>query len=693
MINRLSRVWLSLCLSLSAVWAFAGVPVKVACVGNSVTYGMGVDDREHNCYPARLAQLLGDGYEVRNFGKSGATLLAKGHRPYVEQQAFADAVAFAGDVVVIHLGLNDTDPRNWPNYKDDFVHDYLRLIDTFKSVNPKCRVIICRMTPITSAHWRFKSGTRDWYAQIQSKIEHVAQLAGVELIDLQELLYDRPQLLPDALHPNVEGAYILARRVYAAITGDYGGLSMAPIYGDSMVLQCDKVLTISGMANAGETVEVKIAGQKRKTVASCDGHWQVELGPLRAGGPHKMSVKAASGSLLFDDVMAGQVWLCSGQSNMAFKVRQAAGAEEAMAGAEAHAVRLYNMQPRVCTDAVSWDSMQLALLNNGDYYLDTRWQRADAQSVGDFSAVAYYFGKMLADSLGVPVGLICNAVGGAPAEAFIGRSTMEFNPVLVDELGDWKKSDMLQGWVRERAALNIKNTPFKSQRHPYEPCYLYMTGIAPLSAFPVSGFIWYQGESNAHNAELHEVAFPALIESWRKTWGETLPFYYVQLSSMERPSWPYFRDSQRRMSYELDNVAMVVSSDLGDRYDVHPVHKRQIGERLALQALHRDYGMSHVVPCGPMFRRVCYSGGSAYVEFDYADGMTTSDGEALRSFEVAGDDGLFVAAEAVVEGDKVKVSSAKVKSPRYVRYGWQPFSTGNLVNGAGLPASTFTSGN
>ena len=669
----------------------AGEPVKVACVGNSVTYGMGVENREHNCYPARLAQLLGEGYDVRNFGKSGATLLSRGHRPYVEQQEFADAVAFAGDVVVIHLGLNDTDSRNWPNYRDDFVRDYLRLIDTFKSVNPGCRVIICRMTPITSNHWRFKSGSRDWYEQIQSKIEHVSRVAGVELIDLQELLYDRPQLLPDALHPTAEGAYILARRVYSAITGDYGGLSMASIYGDNMVLQRDKVLTINGVANAGETVEVKIAGHKRKAVTSYNGRWQIELGPLKAGGPYKMNVKAASGSLLFDDVMVGEVWLCSGQSNMAFKVRQAAGAEEAMADAGAHAVRLYNMQPRVYTDAVSWDSTELALLNKGDYYLPTRWQRADAQSVGDFSAVAYYFGKMLADSLGVPVGLICNAVGGAPAEAFISRRTMEFNPVLIDEIGNWKNSDMLQGWVRERAALNIRNTPFERQRHPYEPCYLHMAGIRPLAGFPVKGFIWYQGESNAHNAELHEVVFPALIESWRKTWGETLPFYYVQLSSMERPSWPHFRDSQRRMSAELERVGMAVSSDLGDRYDVHPVHKRQIGERLAAQALHRDYGMAHVVPCGPMFRQAEYRDGAAYVCFDYADGMTTSDGEALRSFEVAGDDGLFVAAEAVVDGDRVKVSSSKVKSPRYVRYGWQPFSTGNLVNGAGLPASTFVS--
>ena len=193
--------------------------IKVACVGNSVTYGYGIENRETNCYPVQLQQMLGDAYEVENFGHSGATLLNKGYRPYTQQEAYQKALRFAGDYVIIHLGLNDTDPRAWPNYRDDFVRDYLSLIESFRKANPKCKVWVCRMTPISHRHPRFKSGTRDWYWMEQALIEEIARIAGATLVDLQEGLYDRPDLLPDALHPNAEGAGILARTVYGALTG------------------------------------------------------------------------------------------------------------------------------------------------------------------------------------------------------------------------------------------------------------------------------------------------------------------------------------------------------------------------------------------------------------------------------------------------------------------------------------------
>ena len=206
--------------------------IKVACVGNSVTYGHGIENREKNSYPAQLQRMLGNEYEVANFGKSGATLLRKGHRPYNEQEECKAALDFAADRVVIHLGLNDTDPRDWPNYRDDFTKDYLTLIDAFRQANPKCEIWICRLTPISHRHTRFKSGTRDWYWQIQQNIEDIAVLAHTGLIDLYTELYDRPDLLPDALHPTAEGAGIIARTVYRALTGNYGGLQMPVIYSD-----------------------------------------------------------------------------------------------------------------------------------------------------------------------------------------------------------------------------------------------------------------------------------------------------------------------------------------------------------------------------------------------------------------------------------------------------------------------------
>jgi sialate O-acetylesterase len=311
--------------------------------------------------------------------------------------------------------------------------------------------------------------------------------------------------------------------------------------------------------------------------------------------------------------------------------------------------------------------------------------------VADFSAVAYSFGRMLADSLKVPVGLICNAVGGAPAEAFLDRQSVENHHQLVDLLYSWTQNDMIQDWVRGRAVLNMKASNVKWQRHPYEPCYLYETAIKPLEEFALKGCIWYQGESNAHNIELHETIFPTLVSSWRKNWGEQMPFYFVQLSSINRPSWPHFRDSQRRLAEKIEYCDMAVSSDLGHPTDVHPTQKKAIGERLARLALKGTYGYEHLIPAGPMFKGVVFKKEIAWVEFENAQGIKSLNDMLLVGFELAGEDGIFYPATAVVEGMRVKVSSSQVSRPCRVRYGWKPYFIGNLINGAGLPASTFSS--
>lgn len=664
--------------------------IKVACVGNSVTFGYGIEEREKNSYPAQLQQMLGDGYEVANFGKSGATLLRKGHRPYNEQEECQAALAFAADRVVIHLGLNDTDPRDWPNYRDDFTKDYLALIDAFRQANPKCQIWICRLTPISHRHPRFKSGTRDWYWQIQQTIESIATLARTGLIDLQAGLYDRPDLLPDALHPTAEGAGILARIVCQALTGDYGGLQLPMTYSDNMVLQREKPLRIAGTANAGEKVTVAIAGQQGEAMTAPDGKWSVTLPPMQAGGPYTLRISAASGKREYTNVLIGEVWLCSGQSNMAFQVGSAIDSQrkaflEYAAGKPR--IRLFDMKPRWETYAVEWEASTLDSLNRLQYYHKTEWKECDAETANRFSAIAFAFGQMLSDSLQVPVGLILNAIGGSPAEAWIDRKTLEFE--FPDILYDWKQNDFIQDWARGRAALNIRQSANKLQRHPYEPCYLYESGIRPLDKFPIRGVIWYQGESNAHNMEAHEKLFHLLVKNWRENWAEELPFYYVQLSSIDRPSWPWFRDSQRRMLSSISNSGMAVSSDHGDSLDVHPRHKREIGERLARWALNRTYGHD-LLPSGPLYRSVTFKDGAAYVTFDYGNGLHSSDGGPLRTFEIAGHDGLFVPAEAqIIEGKTVQVWSDQIRNPKFVRYGWQPFTRANLVNEAGLPASTF----
>lgn len=666
--------------------------IKVACIGNSVTYGYGHRNPAETSYPTQLGKLLGDGYEVGNFGKSGATLLNKGHRPYTKQTEYKAALDFAPDIAIIHLGLNDTDPRNWPNYRDEFIPDYLSLIDTLRNINPDVKIWVCRMTPIFHWHKRFKSGTRDWYAQIQKAIEDVAELADVELIDLQEQLYNRPDLMPDALHPNEQGAGIIAKRVYAAITGDFGGLSLPAIYSDNMVIQRGVPFVLKGRANAGEKVTARIGRQKIKTKAATDGSWQVRFKPMRADGKsHTLTIECGKEKIEYKNIAVGEVWLCSGQSNMAFMVKESSHAAASLEGCEEKEVRLYDMKPRVVTDNIEWPAEELVKLNEHDYYLPTKWQKADKESVNDFSAVAYHFGAMLADSLGVPVGLICNAVGGAPAEAFIARNTLEWHPRLLEILYNWRSNDMIQEWCRGRASQNIKKSNNPLQRHPYEPTYLYETGIAPIASYPIKGAIWYQGESNAHNVELHEEIFPTLVDCWRQTWDNpSMPFYFVQLSSIERPTWPHFRDSQRRLAGSIENCALAVSSDKGDRWNVHPTDKQPVGERLARQALHNTYGMKHVTPAGPTIEKVERKGNSLILTFSNANGLASSDGLPLRTFEIAGEKGSYLPAEKVeIMGNKVRIRNCDIAVPYRARYGWQPYTTANLVNSEGLPASTF----
>ncbi len=676
---------LLLCLPLSARQK---EKIKVACVGNSVTYGYLLPNPATQSYPAQLQQMLGDKYEVGNFGHSGATLLNKGHRPYMKLPEFRAALDFKADLVVIHLGLNDTDPRNWPQHGDEFITDYRALIDSFRVVNPKAQIWICEMTPIFHDHWRFESGTRDWHALIQQRIRQVAATAGVGLIDLHTPLHKYPNLFPDALHPNKEGAGILARTVFGAITGNYGGLKLPATYGESMVMQRNQDFDIHGTANAGEKVTVKFLGEKHTVTAGADGKWSVPFKSRPAGGPYTLEVKAKSGAYKFGDIWMGEVWLCSGQSNMELVLPATTTCKEDAAAADTITrVHLYDMPSIVPTYAVEWDSLRLDSVNRLNYVLDGKWQHCNSKNVLEFSSIAYNFGRMLADSLGCHVGLISNAVGGSCTENWIDRTTLEYKLPAI--LRNWKNNDHIQDWARNRAKFNIKKSKDKHQRHPYEPAYLFEDAILPLERYPVRGVLWYQGESNAHNIELHERLFTMLEESWRTHWGRDLPFYFVQLSSIAtRPSWPHFRDSQRRLAETLPNTWMAVCSDIGDRTDVHPRRKRQVADRLLAAALCHTYGYD-VVPSGPQYKNFTANGKSLTLHFSYADGMKAANGKELVGFEVAGADGIYYPANATVQGENIAVESPKVNSPKAVRYGWQPYTEANLVNGAGLPASTF----
>lgn len=664
--------------------------VKIACIGNSVTFGAGLKNPVREAYPAVLQQLMGDGYEVRNFGLSGATLLKKGHRPYYKTKEFAAALAFKADIAIVHLGLNDTDPRNWPDFKDDFEPDYAWLLDTLKKQNPNIKLYICRLTPIFNGHPRFKSGTRDWYWQIQQTIPVIANANQAQIIDLNKALHNRPDLFADNLHPDKEGAAIIAKTVYEKITGNYGGLKMPAIFTDHMVLQRNKPIPIYGTANAGQKVEVTFNHKKLSATTDASGEWKVYFPAMTHGGPYQLQVSANAVYLVIKDILIGDVWLCSGQSNMAFPLKAAATGKTELAGLKTNPLlRLLNFKPIAETNNMAWDAATLDRINQLKYF-EGEWKTTSIASAADFSAVAYYFGKKIVADEGVPVGLIEVAVGGSIIESWIDRYTMEHDEQLVDVLTDWRKSDFVQEWARGRADVNLQHADKAKQRHPYEPAYNYEAGIAQLTGFPIKGVLWYQGESNAQNVEQYRHSFPILVNSWRAKWGYNFPFYFVQLSAIDRPSWPYFRDAQRKLQFNIPNSGMAVSSDLGDSLDVHPTKKKEVGERLALLALKGSYHKK-IRASGPVALSAKIQQNEVLVSFTSCDQLLTTNKLALTGFELVTEKGNHIAPiNARIVNKQVRLSFPKTESVKKVLYAWQPFTRANLINEAGLPASTFS---
>ena len=488
--------------------------IKVACIGNSVTYGYGHENPDSTSYPSQLAVMLGDDYEVGNFGKSGATLLRKGHRPYNEQEEFKKALEFAPDIAIIHLGLNDTDPRNWKYYKREFIADYVALIEDIERVNPDVEIYICRMTPIFHWHHRFLKGTRDWYWEIQETIENIAEnIAEVKIIDLQEVLYHRPDLMPDALHPNPEGAKLIAQRVYSAITGDFGGLSVPRIYSDNMVIQRDKPFVVKGTADAGTDISVRFNKKTIVTQAGDDGKWETVFDtPKVDEKKHKLVIKTKDKILSFKNIVVGEVVLCSGNYMSTDNGQQSTDfvadfiAKDKRQKSKGNDIRLYYMKApdaSVITDTNAWKHpLEKAILNSHGIFFPTSWEEFNEEDIDFYSETLYSIGIKISDSLQMPVGLIYNVVEGAPIESFIDRKTLEWHPTLINVLYEWRNTD---------------NT--KDHLEVYEPSYQYQCGIKPLGSFQINSVIWFESNSDS-DTDLYSVKKSALIESWKKVFGE-----------------------------------------------------------------------------------------------------------------------------------------------------------------------------
>lgn len=661
----------------------AQAQVKVACLGNSITYGLTLQSPESQSYPSLLGNMLGAKYEVRNFGHSGAAVLRKGHHPYTDTPEFAAAIDYKPDIAIIHLGVNDTDPRSWPNFSEQFTADYLYIINKLCEANPDVRILMARLTPLRATHPRFRSGTRIWRLEAQDLIERLAGQQHLELIDFNSPLVNQQRLLHDGVHPDAEGARLLAVEAYKGVTGQYGPLRMSPVYSSGMVLPHSRYLTLHGYANAFTPITLSVDGHTYRTRSSNRGQWQVTIPPLTPAREYDITVSDGSDTLRLSNILAGVVFLASGQSNMAFTIGEDHDAECTIASCGDSLLRFYAMQPRFITNNITWSPQQVDSVNNLLYFRPASWQAVSPRNAAPLSAVAYYFARELRDSLRLPVGIIQNPVGGATTGSWTDINTIE--EVMPELLLNWHHNDYVQPWAQQRALTNSG----PSGRHPYEPSYLFAAGIEPLDHFPIDGVIWYQGESNAHNIELHASLFKALVKSWRSYFrNPEMPFYFSQLSSIDRPSWPKFRNSQRLLAKEIPYTAMAVITDCGDSLDVHPRHKSPVGHRLARLALQHSFGFP-IDAHSPEPVDACITPQGIELSFAHARSLALSHGSEPITFEVAGPDRIFAPAKAKIINNKIILYDMDSKNPQFVRYAWQPFTRANLINSDSVPASTF----
>ena len=487
-------------------------------------------------------------------------------------------------------------------------------------------------------------------------------------------------------------------------------VKLAAPFTDHMVLQRDLPVPIWGRGEPGELVTVSFEGQKRRAKADAEGVWRVELNPLKASAEGRELIVTGSKTaepLQLSDVLVGEVWLCSGQSNMDFTVAKTDKYYFAGVINEAEEVATAN-HPRIRMFTGQWKK---------SYEPETRvggeWLVCTPEAVREFSAVGYFFARRVQQELDVPVGIVTLTFGASSAQAWVRREAALSNPRLAAELA--KFDEAVQAYRSDPAALEkyetaqaewrVKADAAKAQgqraprgpRHPdpvqnqHNPTVMFNGMIAPVIPYAIRGVLWYQGESIPGPRELFPVWNETLIRDWRSLWGREFPFFFVQLAGLDgRSNSPEVRALQAQ-ALKLPNTGMAVAIDVGDKTDVHPKNKQAVGDRLARLALARTY-MRDIADSGPTATAISREPGNV-LRIRFADlhgGLATPYNAALGGFEVAGADGKFVKAEAVIEGDAVVVRADEVTEPVAVRYAWLGWpESANLQNLAGLPAAPF----
>ena len=529
-----------------------------------------------------------------------------------------------------------------------------------------------------------------------------------------------------------------ATLIPASLSGEKEELSIAKIFTDHGVLQRDMPTPIWGKAAPGTPVNVRFANQTKTTKSDQQGKWQVQLDPMPANSsPAELTVSSGSKTITLTDILVGEVWLCSGQSNMGHALSRATGGEQAIASANHPKLRLFRVKQNPAYSPV--DDVE------GEWIVCS--PDALRRNGGGFTAVGFFFGRQLLEKLDCPIGLIGSYVGGSNVEAWMSEEALSAFPdrrsQTVRRLWNYQKArdgmdqamaehaPKLAAWEAEWAARNeahrkdlaawqaatqkareankpvperpkpgsLSRRPLEPNRYPHHATVLYRGMIEPLIPYGIRGTIWYQGEANCYpkRAEEYATSFPMMITDWRKRWAQgDFPFLFVQLPNFAKAKedWMTLRESQRQTNETVANTAMAITIDVGDPNDLHPVDKKPVADRLALLARAEVYG-EDVIASGPLIHSAKrMDDGRLRLMFRFSEtGLRSgaTDGEKLGGFELAGEDGVFVPAQAAIEGKNVIVWRDDIVT-HHVRYAWSPnpFPAANLYNRVGLPASPFS---
>jgi sialate O-acetylesterase len=495
-------------------------------------------------------------------------------------------------------------------------------------------------------------------------------------------------------------------------------VKLPTIFSDGMVLQQQQLVRVWGTGEAGEDVKVSFGEQTHNTVTDPSGQWSITLNPMNANAVPANLVVSGKNMITLKNVLVGEVWVCSGQSNMQWTVNQAGNAEAEVAAANHPQIRMFNVE-RIPNMAPQTDCKGI-------------WEEATSANVGDFSAVGYFFGRHLHQVLKVPVGLINTSWGGTRIEAWTSRESLEERPCAIEMLADWK--DHVSKWdaAKEQAAFDKRKADWQVQvkkideenaklpadkkktkpqaprppddpaKTPHHPSVLFNGMVAPLVPYGIKGAIWYQGESNQKRAFQYQELLPTMINDWRKQWVDAFSFYIVQLANFGNgkpvttdpgvaDTWVELQEAQTLTAQTLDKCGIAIINDIGEQNDIHPKNKQEVGRRLALWALAKDYGKSGTEYSGPLYLSSVIQGDKVRVQFTHTGtGLKTRDGGEPKQFQIVGADKKWAWAKAKIEGSEVVVWSDSVPQPVGVRYAWTSWPEGaNLINAEGLPASCF----